>query len=205
VSAGEARIIGVMGSTGSGKSAWIKRHILKPKPARLLIWDFKREYGAFAKQTDNLGEVLTQVSKPKFAAAFMPAMDDKLRARQFDMVCRAALAAQNLTLLVEELAFVTRPGWAPSAWRMLTLTGRHDGMVIVGASQRPASIDKDFLGNCTLVHSGVLGYEDDAKFVAKVLRVPTADLMTLPPLHWIERDRGAGEPRRGVLTFRGAK
>lgn len=202
MSANQARIVGVLGSTGSGKSAWIKRTFLAKKPRRLMVWDFKREYGQHATQTDSLDAMLDALDKPTFRTAFMPAMAEKTRAAQFDLFCRAALHLGNVTMIVEELAFVTRPGWAPDAWRMLTLTGRHDAMTIVGASQRPASIDKDFLGNCTLVHAGVLGYEDDAKAVAKVLRVRPDELMTLPELHWIERERGAAEPRRGVLTFR---
>ena len=47
------------------------------------------------------------------------------------------------------------------------MTGRHKGLKVIGASQRPASIDKDFLGNCMAIHIGRLAYAEDVRAVAK--------------------------------------
>jgi hypothetical protein len=123
------------------------------------------------------------------------------RARQFDFLCRAAIAAGNLTLVVEELRFVTTPSRAPMGWAQVCLTGRHAGLTVFGASQRPASIDKDFLGNCSKVRTGRLTYPEDVKAVSAAARIPAAEIDLLKPLEWIEKDLATGKTTRGKLTF----
>ncbi len=201
MSANQANITAVLGSSGSGKSTFIKRALARPKPGRLLIWDPMREYGAFGETVATLGDLVAAMKRAKFRLVFTPSADPKLMGRQFDLFCRAALAAGNLTLVVEELRFVTTPSRAPLGWAQVTLTGRHAGLTVYGASQRPASIDKDFLGNATMVHCGCLTYDEDFAAVAKVMRLPKADLAALKPLEWVEFDQKTRLHRRGTLKF----
>jgi hypothetical protein len=117
---------------------------------------------------------------------FRPSAREDLRARQFDGFCALALAAGHLTLVVEELRFVTSPSRAPLKWAEVTMTGRHKGLRVIGTSQRPASIDKDFLGNATLIHTGRLVYPEDVRAVAKAMQVGEGEIAALQPLEWIE-------------------
>ncbi len=136
-----------------------------------------------------------------FSVVFRPSSDESLRARQFDLFCGAALAAGSLTLVVEELRFVTTPSRAPLRWAEVTMTGRHRGLRVIGTSQRPASIDKDFLGNATLIHTGRLVYPEDIRAVAKAMQVEEGAVAALQPLDWIEKDTQTGRRRSGRVTF----
>lgn len=203
MSANKAQIIAVMGASGSGKSTFIKRLLRKPKPARLMIWDPMREYSEFGQVFDTLCLLVDHLGRDskKFAVVFQPSVNDKARARQFDVFCGLSMALGDLTLVVEELKFVTRPGYAPVRWSAVTMTGRHKGLTVIGASQRPASIDKDFLGNCTMIRTGRLAYPEDVKALSKSMQVPDADIAALKPLEWIEKDMASGSVQSGKLTF----
>lgn len=201
MSANKAAIMAVLGASGSGKSTFIKREIRKPAvKRRLLIWDPMREYGAHGRTVTTAGELVEAIGAEKFAIVFQPSGDPKLRVRQFDLVCRAALAAGRLTLVVEELRFVTTPSRAPLGWAQVCLTGRHAGLTVYGASQRPASIDKDFLGNCTRIRTGRLAYPADEKAVAAAARVDVSEIPTAP-LEFLEIDLTTGAKTLGKLKF----
>ncbi len=203
-----ARIVAVMGASGSGKSAAIKQHLARRRPPRLLIWDPLREYAGFGVMVTSVTQALSVMStrqgKPRqrFALAFMP----NPRARgswpqAFSFFCRLALLAGDCTLVVEELALVTQPHRAPEGWSEACLTGRHRGLEIIAASQRPASVDKDFFSNASRVRTGRLNYAEDVRTMAQVLDVAPDEIRALRPLEWIERDMQTGEITRGRLEF----
>lgn len=195
-----ASIVAVLGASGSGKSAWIKRQIAKAP--RLLIWDAMHEYGAHGQVVNELGRLCEILSSEKrFAVVFQPVPDTAKRQQQFDLLCRIALATGNLMLVVEELRFVTKPSRAPVGWAQVCLTGRHKGLRVIGASQRPASIDKDFLGNATMIHCGRLVYPEDVRAVSRAGGIPEAAIQALKPLDWIEKDMQTGKISQGRLTF----
>lgn len=200
MSANKANIIAVMGASGSGKSTFVKRSLKKTTP-RLLIWDALDEYGGFGAEIDTLGGLLDVMAAKRFKAVFRPSADQSVRDKQFDLLCRAAMAAGNLTLVVEELRFVTKPSRAPLGWAQVCLTGRHVGLTVYGTSQRPASIDKDFLGNATVIRTGLLPYPEDEKAVAKAMKIDPAEIAALRPLEWIERNKSTGTLTKGRLIF----
>lgn len=191
----------VLGASGSGKSTFVKREISRGHP-RLLIWDPLAEYEGHA--TDKVHELLAGLRLTKFRLVFRPSSDDKIRAVQFDLICRAALAAGRLTFIVEELRFVTTPSRAPVGWARVCLTGRHRGLTVYGLSQRPASIDKDFLGNCTRIRTGRLAYPEDLKAVRKAMGIAGSaahQVDNLQPLEWVEKDMTTGKFSSGRLKF----
>lgn len=194
----KAAIMAVLGSSGSGKSTFIKRTLTKGNP-RLMIWDPMCEYGGDV--CESAAALLAGLKAKKFRLVFRPSSSPSQRLAQFDFFCRAALAARNLTVVVEELRFVTTPSRAPLGWAQVCLTGRHHGLTVYGISQRPASIDKDFLGNCTRIRTGRLAYPEDVKAVSKVLGIPTGNVEKLKPLEWLEKDMATGRMTSGVLTF----
>jgi len=202
---GKPLILAALGARGTGKSAWVKQTLDRQAPKRLAVWDLMQEYSDLTVYAD-LGEAVRAMKAKTFRIAFHPSRDDRKRELQFDLWCRAVLAAGRLTAVVEELAFVTKPMKAPSGWREMVLLGRHEQhqLSIIGTSQRPASIDKDFLSNCDVVHCGRLAYRPDADKAAMVLDVPTEDILRLPDLAYFERAAGAAAAVRGELSF-GAK
>lgn len=81
------------------------------------------------------------------------------------------------------------------------MLGRHKGMAIIGASQRPASIDKDFWGNASTVRTGRLNFKADIETLANILHVPKQDITALMPLEFIERDMNSGLIKRGKVVI----
>jgi hypothetical protein len=202
--ANNASITAVLGASGSGKGLWVKNHLLKPRPAKLLIWDLMREDG-YAKicttaTTENMKDVVNACKKPRFAVAYRPDMRGNLD-KQFAMFCRIANTVPNVTVVVEELSYVTKAMYSPPDWRAMSVTGRHRGMRIIGVSQRPTSVDKDFLSQCTTIHAGRLNTARDRKTLADMLCIPIQQVIDLEPLDWIERDMATGKTTTGRVKI----
>jgi DNA helicase HerA-like ATPase len=197
----KAQIVAVMGASGSGKSTFLKQIIRKTLPSRLLIWDPMTEYGDFGEGTRTLSDVMNKMRANIFAIDFLPSSDPEQMKKQFDLFCQLAFAAGNLTLIAEELAFVTSPSYAPPGWAAVTLKGRHKGLKVYGASQRPASIDKHFFSNATKVRTGRLNYAADIKTLANVLSVQPEQIQGLLQLEYLERDMSTGKVTAGKLAI----
>jgi ABC-type dipeptide/oligopeptide/nickel transport system ATPase component len=188
----------VIGKSGSGKSEITKRGIKKMKSKRIVVWS-PDEFLPDGKPLDNwagniggkvvrsIPELIAELKKPSFKVVFVPSMDHKTRMRQFDFFCKAVFAAKNLVCVVEELAFVTSPN--PSlvleSWSMLSLRGRKMGIHLIGITQRPSHIDKNFLGNCSRVTCLALKYPADRKAVADTTLIPVGEIAKLQPLQYI--------------------
>ena len=201
-----------VGATGSGKGVSVREWLRGARASRLLVWDPLGEYADFVKvTTSKLQDVASHAQGERFAVAFYPGPDVRTYAEKFSMFCRIAFAAGKLVLLVEELADVTSPSHAPQSWRQCTKKGRHAGLRIVAATQRPADIDKHFLGGCTYIRCFTLRFPEDRKAMAGAMGVPLADiadLMTVEQgnvtvLNWIERDFRSGKTTRGSKRMGG--
>lgn len=201
----DAEIWGVMAASGSGKGLFLKGWLRKAKPRRLIIWDFKNEYEEFAPIARTLGEVRSAMLKAgangPLRLRFKPsAIDDKGFRKQFETLCSLVQAWGHCTFIAEELSNVTMPSWAPPAWRMMTTGGRHEGIHIVGTSQNPASIDKQFLSNCTLIHVGQLHEWAHRRAVEKSMDVHEGDLADLRQFQYVQKIRKTGEFATGVVV-----
>jgi hypothetical protein len=198
--ANEANIYAVMGSTGCGKSLWLKTTLLKKSHTRLAIWDYKREYQGYADTiTESIAEAVKAMMGRNFKVAFRPSFNDKVRARQFNIFCKAVWHAKDTFCIIEELAMVTTPQRAPEGWKQLTCTGRSEGITIVGLSQRPAQVDKDFFDNCTEIHCGLLGGPRSRAVMADELDVKKEDIAALKPFEYIHKNMKTKEITQGTV------
>src|SRR6218665_439484 len=186
----DAEIWGVMAASGSGKGVWINAQLRALKPRRLVIWDFKNEYQEHTgeKPGAKCDRTLAEVRAAMIAAGstgplrirYRPrTFDDKGMRREFETLCSLVQAWESCTFLAEELSNVTMPGWAPPAWRMMSTGGRHEGIHIIGVSQNPASIDKQFLSNCTLIHVGQLHEHAHRQAVERSMDLMPGELANL--------------------------
>ena len=201
-----------IGATGSGKGVSIRAHLRTAKPARLLVWDPLSEYGSFARQLGTLASVVQAIDKAgagpfKVAYTIRDGTDQK---QAFALLCQVARRAGNLTFLVEELADVTQPSYAPPAWRRITTMGRHAGIAVIAATQRPALVDKAFLGNATYVRCFTLREDSDHRRMASALSVPLETIKGLQTVEgdkqtrisYVERDFRTGERGENTITVK---
>jgi ABC-type cobalamin/Fe3+-siderophores transport system ATPase subunit len=201
-----AKVVAIMGATGCGKTTYLRKCLAARKRKRTIVWSPKEPIDGYAELYQgsvvvrSVGDVLAAAKaagKGEFHLVFFPRLNRKVDEAQFGAVCKIAMAARNVTMIVDELHTVTRPNAAPDGWSELVMMGRGYGAEVFGLSQRPASMDKDFLGNCSEVWTGRLAYEDDAKTVAKTLRVSPAEILNLTGYSFIHRNTLTGKTTTG--------
>lgn len=206
----KALTIAAFGARGTGKTAWVKQQIQRAKPARLMIWDFKHDPAleGLGKPLASLPLMIAGLKAPKFALRYLVDHGRDIHA-QFDLFCQAAWLAGDVLIFVDELPEVTKANKAPAAWRRCVNVGRlyrgHDGkersISIIGAGQRPAECDKSFISNCDVIHTGRLSHAGDARELAQSIGCDFKTLMTLPDLHYLERQAGKATFSTGILSF----
>ncbi len=215
-----AQVEAFIGASGSGKGVSIKRRLGELAPSRLIIWDARAEYGAHAQAVSDLGALVRMAARAGDAGAirarYVPGAGVKL-APAFELVCALAFRLGRCVFVAEELSDTTTASYAPPAWRQCTTQGRHRGLHLIGATQRPALVDKTFLANATRVRCGVLGYRADRAAMAAELDCSPELIEGLESLElegreggarlqMLERDRHRRTLEHVTLTvFRGGK
>jgi len=192
------RLVAVTGASQSGKSVWTSQQVATA--ARLFVWDYKGDWRLnhrcrHVSTWPALHATVLASSPAERIAYHAPGMNREA----FDTWCRFAwiwLQHAPGSIVVEETSSVTHAGKAPDAWGDLCRMGLGFGADIYAVTQRPAESDKTALGNATLIHCHRVGYEDDARYMSKLLRVPQTQVDALLPYQWIERDE-SGAVRTG--------
>ena len=170
-----ADVRGFVGSTGSGKGVGIRAHLKAGNPSRLIVFDPLKEYAELGQVVTTVTALIVAMKKPTFKVVWQPHDDTDFDSKKFkddfSLFCKAAFTVGDVWMLVEELELVTRPTWAPAAWRNCTKRGRHQRLVILAATQRPADADKAFWSSCTYLRCHSLRETGDKDRMAKVLDV----------------------------------
>jgi ABC-type cobalamin/Fe3+-siderophores transport system ATPase subunit len=203
----QAKIHAIMGSSGGGKSTRLRAIMAKPKRTRTMIWSPKEAKDRYVdmypgsvlctSMTEVLQILKAAGARGSFHIVFKPPLVRKVDEKLFHVFCKMALVTENLAFVAEEIHTVTRATWAPDGWSELVMMGRDFKIEIFGLSQRPASMDKDFLGNCSTVHTRRLSHPGDAEAVAKAIGVKAADVSALHGFMWLERNNQTGIVTRG--------
>jgi len=203
----KALTIAAFGARGTGKTAWVKQQIARAKTPRLMVWDYKHDHALATVGTPfvNWAKFVHACKQPTFQARYLVSPDHDPH-EQFDAFCALAWREGNLLMFVDELAEVTKANKAPGTWRKCVNVGRsYDNgkkcLSIIGASQRPAEVDKSFLANCDVIHTGRLGDIADAKRFAQSWGIGADELVNLPDLSWVEKRADSPNISRGVLVF----
>lgn len=200
-----ARIEVYIGASGSGKGLSIRRRLAELRPARLLVYDPRDEWAELAPALTphQLAQLFLRPGQAPARGRFVPgaSMARGQLGEAFAILCRVAFEAGSLVFFADELAEVTSPSWAPPAWSRCITQGRHRGLHLIAAAQRPALIDKTILSNATLLRVGAVGHDGDVRAMAGYLRAPVqlvAGLQAIKPatggarMDLLERDRNAG-------------
>lgn len=195
-----AVVVALIGATGSRKSIWIKQQLAERDPARLLVWspyektDRYRRFGTLVEGDPS--RLVALAVEARHAGAFQiiywPDRSDPRRlVRQFELFCGIALALGRCVVIAEELSLVTKAGSSPPRWQEVITGGRHEGLEVIGTSQRPALVDKTFFANASTIRCGRLNARGDKEVMADALDVPIADVRALADGQFLVRERGA--------------
>lgn len=207
-----ALIVAVTGSSGSGKSAWVKQQIAKKK--RAVIWDPDNEYGDFTSHVVSRIQDLTAAMrqagakgnlKIRFVHPRIPPSDKDARKRiegYFNLWAAATFTFGHCVAVAEEISDVTSPGKAPPGWGQLVRRGRKHGIEIYGLTQRPSESDKTILGNASDLHCGMMNRAKDRKYMAEELDIPQVDIDNLQELEYWHRCHRKKTIVKGKLKFK---
>lgn len=204
-----ADCIGAIGASGTGKGLFVTAKVAPLLGRRLvLVWSPLELTDRYAQKfagvtVRSIPHLVGQVKAKARAIVFVPDGNAKKLAAQFDLFCRVAWYAPRCVAVIEELSRVTTPGWAPQAWQNLSTAGRHQGLTVIATAQRPAQIDKDFLGNCTEVRAYRVNYDNDAKALASIMRERPEFFLELPDRHYLHRWIRERRNERGVQPLPG--
>jgi hypothetical protein len=203
-----------VGATGTGKGIGINEHLNALKPSRLLVFDPLKEYAERGVVVQTVRQVIAAMKRASFKVIWQPPDQTDFESKEFKvdfgLFCTAAFEAGNLCLLVEELELVTRPAWAPAPWRMCTKRGRHQGLSIMAATQRPADADKAFWSSCTYIRVHALRETGDKDRMAKVLDIPYESINGLKTIAvsdaktsitYVEKDFNAGTQGQKTIVL----
>jgi hypothetical protein len=198
-----AHIVAVVGASGNGKGLYVKELLRRlPRSRPIMVWSPLEATDGYAaviggQIVTTIAELVAAIKAKKKRLVYVPNRSDVKT--QFDRFCRVAWELPGWVVVVEELSRVTRPAWAPEAWKNLSTAGRHQGLTIIGTCQRPAQVDKDFFGNCTEIRCYAVGYVKDAKVMADTMFLDHREILKLPKFHYIHRDVGAKINTPGVV------
>lgn len=203
------RFVAIMGATGCGKTTELKARLAKlpkAKQKRTFVWSPKEPLDNYAalypnsrivRTAQEVLDVLRKAGKNgAFHLVFQPTLSRKKDEALFDVVCKMLLAARECILIVDELHSVTEPARAPDGWAKLCFMGRGYGLEVFGLSQRPASVDKAFMGSLSEIHVGRLSHPPDHKVVAEILGVDREEVAALVGYQAIQRDMLTGKITR---------
>lgn len=200
----DGTITAIVGSAGSGKTAWLKKQIAASP--RLLVWDIEGQYTDKTKPIYTRSALVKAIQEPNARISYQPkTLSD------FDFWAKCAFAFVRLgadmgvmtVIVAEELADVTSPAKAPEGWGMLVRRGRKYGANIYGITQRPAESDKTLFGNAHVIHCCGMQRANDRVYMARELDVPVADIQRLDrsKLEYIHKDMRNSQLEKGRLVF----
>ena len=197
----------ILAASEMGKGVWLKKRLDAERPDRLLIWDTNDEYDRQARAVASFSALLRGMAAPSFALRFTSkAKKDKDLRADFEDFCTIAYAAAGATIVVEELADVTSPSYAPPAWRKLNTRGRHhQGLCLYWCSQSPAFIDKASLGNATHMHVGYLGEPRHRQAAAAHMGCAAEQIDALKQFEFLEYIKATKDLTAGKVSMPGAR
>lgn len=197
-------ITAIVGASGSGKTAWLKKQIAKSK--RLLVWDIEAQYNYNMQPVTNKADLIAAIKQKEARISYQP---NTLNDFDFWAQCAFVFAKQGANIgqktdiVAEELADVTSPAKAPAGWGMLVRRGRKYGANIYGITQRPAESDKTLFGNCMILHICALQRAGDRQYIAQEADIDILEVKNINrgKLEFIHKNMLTGEAIKSALKF----
>lgn len=196
----DARIIGVIGASMQGKGIYVKSllNVDFKNHNPIVVWspyEHRDHYAELigAEKVESFAKFGAALRQGKRRIVFVPANEEQKALKQFEQFCLVVWHIKDAVLVVEELSLVTQPGWAPMAWKKISTGGRGELHAIIGISQRPQGMDKDFLGNCTEIRCYRVNSQGAVKAMADSMFEDKATIAGLQQYCYIHRKVNSGE------------
>ena len=158
---GNVEHIAILGMTGTGKTYFIKNHLLKPakqKGIPVIILDLERDYNGFVVK--NYKNIKNYIGKKSVIKINTDDYDEEQM--QSDIYNHIFKKIRDAMVVIDE---VHNQGGHQHKLDMnlkkLITRGRKRGLKIVLASQRPALVDKTLLSNCGTLILKKVGWGTD--------------------------------------------
>jgi DNA helicase HerA-like ATPase len=139
----QAEVQAILGTRGSGKTTLLNR-LLKTKSRVFLVLPSHDEAFQNFTHVHTIDQArILSAERARFRIAFVMDPNDKLG---FEYLSRLAYIRGNCEFAVDELhEYVPNVfGGIPKYFKKLCLHGRHRDVGVIGVSQRPANVHKDF-------------------------------------------------------------
>lgn len=179
----DAKIIGVWGGRGSGKSTRVKEMIRANNRVIVIdpIGDYSAEGFKCYKTFTGLYKAIAEGWKNGFRVVLDVSHSDNpeiqlLKLSQDLLVIQKPYFEgkdrRKITLVVEEMSILSpnvTKAKNEQAFKKLNNLGRHYGIEIIGVSQRPAEVSPTFRGNCAEHYFFRLSDQIDFSNVARII------------------------------------
>lgn len=185
----DAKIIGVWGGRGSGKSTCVKE--MTAKNNRVIVIDPIGDYEGAGFVSYRTFRGLYNALKRQWQSGFRCVLDVSHSddpEGQLLMLSQDLLKIQKpyfefqdnrkITLIVEEMSILSpnvTKGKNEKSFMKLNNLGRHYGIEIIGVSQRPAEVSPTFRGNCAEHYFFRLSDQIDFSNVARIVGPKNVD------------------------------
>lgn len=133
-------VVLVLGIRGSGKSYWIKKHIVKTGK-RVVVWDPHGEYETRERHTlDELLERPSVLDREAVSLSVVPQWKTLTElAEEFEAFVELMASTEDLTIVIEEAGLLRR---AHEHLEALACQSRHWGAPLVICAQRAVQVPK---------------------------------------------------------------
>lgn len=190
------------GQSRSGKTESASRWAAD-KP-RVVAWDPQLDWVKFGLAPIDQFDVLCRELALNATTPARIAYKGPLRPAEFSRFAAVAYCWGKLEpclVIAEELAWITHPGKAPQGWLELVTGGLKFGIDLLSITQRPAESDKTALSQSTIIRCFAQDRFEDARYMARELRVDVEQIDALEPLHYIEKNKRTKKTAVNRVTF----
>lgn len=170
----------IFGRKGSGKTTLARR--LLAHHSRTLIVDPLREYGEVAVQVASPPDLAEYVvSQARWRVAY----HNEEMNREFEGLCRVAMALGNCLFLIEEADWFCDPTSIPEELERLVKYGRHHDIITLVISRRPSEVHRLLTSQAYAIYCFTTQEPRDLEYLGRLVGREFADgLGDLPPYHY---------------------